>query len=135
MPDCTSCPSSNRGQPAPICIYCVGPSENFHNDGQNFVALDHEEALKVAEQDHVEETNHDEATEFARRILTLETWDREIICRRLAGESLSDIARQLGLVFGKRITVQAVSFRVKRLVKKYRILEVMLVSDKRKGVK
>jgi ribosomal protein L15E len=89
----------------------------------------------VAEQDHVEETNHDEATEFARRILTLETWDREIICRRLAGESLSDIARQLGLVFSKRITVQAVSFRVKRLVKKYRILEVMLVSDKRKGAK
>jgi hypothetical protein len=125
MPDCHKCP--NDGKKSLQCIYCRGPSDEPHHDGQTFIALDQEEALNIRQAEIPDETQYALAVEFAKLLLVLETRDREIICRRLNGEKITDIARILSLVFHKHLTVQAVSSRIKLLARKYNVLEIMMV--------
>lgn len=124
MPDCTSCPSSNKGKPAPICIYCRGPySSNPHgeteqsspnNHGKTHVSVEEVADFVPAPVTTESSSDYDGAIHFIRALCGMGMINREILFNRLMDLQYPEIAKYLNRMLKNSLTTQAVHARAKK---------------------
>jgi len=122
------------GRKSTACLTCKGndSSREDNHQGQTFVDFD---AVPESLLAHVEFERSDErksTIEFIRVIMGISTIDREILLRRVSGDSLKRIAWRIEREFKKKISLQAVYQRLLKLTKMHEMAEILLL-EKRRG--
>lgn len=111
---CHTCPLN--GKESPACITCPGPAERVTDAGSH-VSL--HECPEKAFRPAPEESNQFDIARHALRLIIALPWiDREIVIRRLHGDSYAQIRDYLNQTFSRLVTVQALHVRIVRLVKR-----------------
>jgi hypothetical protein len=132
MPNCHNCPEN--GTKSKACLKCEGPAERLTDAGSH-VSL-HECPEKAFQAIPQESDQYDIARSALRLIISLPWIDREIVIRRLHGDSYSHIRDYLSATFGKLVTVQALHVRIVRLVKRdsiyAEIFEAMVLRQRKR---
>ena len=132
MPNCHNCPHDGTNSEA--CLTCPGPAERLTDAGSH-VSL-HECPEKAFRPVPQESDQYDVARTALRVIISLPWIDREIVIRRLHGDSYAQIRNYLSATFGKLVTVQALHVRIVRLVKRSslyaEIFEAMVIRQQKR---
>jgi len=115
MPECHKCPHNGRANTA--CLTCRGPGTSLTHHGRAVVSLD---ALEGAEQPMTVHPLPDQyaiARDAIARIYRIGAKDREVLFRRMAGESYSSIAATIRTLFRCDYTLAAAHRCMDRLIR------------------
>ena len=117
--------SKNNNHP---CLTCHGPSDDPSHEGRNLVSLDALNGFESVIETQTPPEDYDRASEVLRVMGRVSAIDREIIYRRMAGETFADIAGMIQSTFKtESFTLQAVAKRLKKLLGEWPLLQEVFV--------